>query len=98
MIVPDEEDVQRIHKALDGLLIKRIKPTNVAAVKLDFRRRTMENSKLPIIIVELLEAAMPKMYQKILEPAYMIASISNQCCEYSRIENIEVFDILFKLL
>lgn len=80
-IVPDVEDVQRIHKALDCLLIRRMKPTNVAAVKLDFRRRTMENSRLPIIIVELLEAAMPKMYPKILELAYMIASISNQCCE-----------------
>ncbi|XP_071562592.1 cilia- and flagella-associated protein 69-like [Temnothorax nylanderi] len=78
-ILPDEEDVQRIHAALDCLLIKT-KPKNVAAVKLDFRRRAMENSKLPIIIVELLEAAMLRMYQKILELAYMLASISNQCC------------------
>lgn len=80
-ILPDEENVQRIHKALGCLLIKRRKLTNVAAVKLDFCRRTMENSRLPIIIVELLEAAMPKMYPKILELAYMFASISNQCCE-----------------
>ncbi|XP_024880863.1 cilia- and flagella-associated protein 69-like, partial [Temnothorax curvispinosus] len=78
-ILPDEEDVQRIHAALDCLLIKT-KPKNVAAVKLDFRRRAMENSKLPIIIVELLEAAMLKMYTKMLELAYMLASISNQCC------------------
>ncbi|XP_011869132.1 PREDICTED: cilia- and flagella-associated protein 69-like, partial [Vollenhovia emeryi] len=79
-ILPDEEDVQRIRQALDCLLIGRTKPTNVAAVKLDFRRRAMENSRLPIIIVELLEAAMPRMYPKILELASTLASISNQCC------------------
>ncbi|XP_036149500.1 uncharacterized protein LOC118647855 [Monomorium pharaonis] len=79
-ILPDEEDVQRIHQALDCLLIKRTKLTNVAAVKLDFCRQTMENSRLPIIIVELLKATMPKMYPKILELAYMLASISNKCC------------------
>lgn len=80
-ILPDEENVQWIYKALDCLLIKRTKPTNVAAVKLDLCRRTMENSRLPIIIVELLEDAMPKMYPQILELAYMLVSISNQCCE-----------------
>jgi len=80
-ILPNKEDIQWIHEALDCLLIRRIKPTNIAAVKLDFCRRAMENSRLPIIIVELLEAAMPKMYPKILELAYMLVSISNQCCE-----------------
>lgn len=79
-ILPDEEDVQRIHRILDCLLIRK-KPTNIAAVKLDFRRRAMENSRLPVIIVELLEAAMVKMYPKILELAYILASVSNQSCE-----------------
>ncbi|XP_018301515.1 cilia- and flagella-associated protein 69 [Mycetomoellerius zeteki] len=79
-ILPNEEDVQQIHEALDCLLIRQTKPMNVAAVKLDFRRRAMENSRLPIIIIELLEAAMPKIYPKILELTYMVASISNQCC------------------
>ncbi|KYN15906.1 Uncharacterized protein C7orf63 [Trachymyrmex cornetzi] len=78
-ILPNK-DVQQIHEALDCLLIRQMKPINVAAVKLDFRRRAMENSRLPIIIIELLEAAMPKIYPKILELAYMVASISNQCC------------------
>ncbi|KAG5314763.1 CFA69 protein, partial [Acromyrmex insinuator] len=79
-ILPNEEDVERIHEALDCLLIRQTKPMNVAAVKLDFCRRAMENSRLPIIIIELLEAAMPKIYPKILKLAYMVASISNQCC------------------
>ncbi|XP_018396892.1 PREDICTED: cilia- and flagella-associated protein 69-like, partial [Cyphomyrmex costatus] len=79
-ILPNEEDVQRIHEALDCLLIRQTKPINIAAVKLDFRRRAMENSRLPIIIIELLDAAIPKIYPKILELAYMLASISNQCC------------------
>ncbi|XP_018355188.1 PREDICTED: cilia- and flagella-associated protein 69-like [Trachymyrmex septentrionalis] len=80
IILPNEEDVQRIHEALDCLLIRQTKPINIAAVKLDFCRRAMENSRLPIIIIELLEAAMPKIYPKILELAYTVASISNQCC------------------
>lgn len=80
-ILPDEEGVQRIHEALDCLLIGRKKSTNIAAVKLDFRHRAMEDSRLPIIIVELLEAALPKMYPTILELAYMLASVSNQCCK-----------------
>lgn len=80
-ILPDGKNIQRIHKALDCLLIKRMKSANVAAVKLDFCRRNMENSRLPIIVVELLEAAMPKMYPKILELAHTLASISNHCCE-----------------
>jgi len=80
-ILPNEEDIQRIHETLDCLLIRQTKPINIAAVKLDFRRRAMENSRLPIIINELLEAAMPKIYPKILELAYMVASISNQCCK-----------------
>lgn len=80
-ILPDEEDVLRIHEALDCLLIERKKSTNIAAVKLDFRRRAMEDSRLPIIIVELLEAALLKMYPTILELAYMLASVSNQCCK-----------------
>ncbi|XP_011685792.1 PREDICTED: uncharacterized protein LOC105448749 isoform X2 [Wasmannia auropunctata] len=79
-ILPDEEDILRIHEALDCLLIKRTKPINVAAVKLDFRRQSMENSKLPIIVTELLEAAMPRIYPQILEIAHTLASISNQCC------------------
>ncbi|XP_025073512.1 cilia- and flagella-associated protein 69-like [Pogonomyrmex barbatus] len=79
-ILPFEEDVQRIYNILDCLLIGRTKSTNVAAVKLDFRRRAMENSKLPIIIVELLNAAMSKMYPKMLELAYILVSVSNQCC------------------
>lgn len=97
-ILPDEENIKRIHRVLDCLLIGRTKPTNVAAVKLDFRRRTMENSRLPIIIVELLEAAMPRMYPKILELAYMLASISNQCCKWSRIKNTGIIHILLKSL
>lgn len=79
-ILSYEEDIQWIHEALDCLLIEG-KKSNIAAVKLDFRRRAMEDSKLPIIIVELLEAAMPKVYPKILELAYMLASVSNQCCK-----------------
>lgn len=80
-ILPDEDEIQRIYEALDCLLIGRTKLMNVAAVKLDFRRRAMENSRLPITVVELLEAALPKIYPRILELAFMLASISRQCCK-----------------
>ncbi|XP_067217250.1 cilia- and flagella-associated protein 69-like isoform X2 [Linepithema humile] len=78
-ILRNKEDIQRIHDALDGLLIGK-KLANVAAVKLDFRRRAAENSRLPIIIVELLEVALPKLYPKILELAFTLASVSHRCC------------------
>ncbi|KMQ91612.1 Uncharacterized protein C7orf63 [Lasius niger] len=81
IILPKEEDIQQIHEALDCLLIGRTKVTHVAAMKLDLRRRAMENSRLPVIIVELLEAALTRMYPKILELAFMLASVSSQCCE-----------------
>lgn len=81
IILPNEEEIQQIHEALDYLLIERKKATNVAAIKLDLRRRAMENSKLSIIIVQLLEAALTRMYPKILELTFMLASISSQCCE-----------------
>lgn len=81
IILPSEEEIQKIHEALDCLLIERKKVTNVAAIKLDLRRRAMESSKLPIIIVELLEAALTRMYPKILELTFILASISSQCCE-----------------
>lgn len=80
-ILPREEEIQQVRDALDALLIGQTKPANVAAVKLDFRRRAMENSKLPVIVAELLEAALPKIYPKILELAFVLTSVSRQCCE-----------------
>lgn len=79
-ILREEEDIRRIHDALNSLLIEK-KPTNIAAVKLDFRRRAAENSRLPIIVVELLEAALPRLYPKILELTSVLASVSHQCCK-----------------
>lgn len=80
IILSNEEEIQKIHEALDCLLIEQ-KVTNVTAIKLDLRRRAMESSKLPIIIVELLKAALTRMYPKILELTFILASISSQCCE-----------------
>ncbi|XP_025152921.1 uncharacterized protein LOC112588192 [Harpegnathos saltator] len=81
-IVPREEQIQRIRDALDSLLIERARPAaNVAAARLDFRLRAMENSRLPVIVAELLEAATPKVYPKLLELAFTLASVSRQCCE-----------------
>lgn len=81
IILPDEEAIQLIREALDCLLIGRAKVTHVAAVKLDLRRRAMESSKLPIIVVQLLEAALTRMYPKILELTFILASVSSRCCE-----------------
>ncbi|KAL6417927.1 hypothetical protein ACFW04_007249 [Cataglyphis niger] len=80
IILPNEEEIQQVQEALDCLLIERKKATNVAAIKLDLRRRAMENSKLPTTIVELLEAALPRIYPKILKVTFILASISSQCC------------------
>ncbi|RLU17102.1 hypothetical protein DMN91_011171 [Ooceraea biroi] len=80
MILPNEEQRQQICDAVDCLLIGRARLTNVAAVKMDFRRCAVENSRLPIIVVELLETALPKTYPMVLRLAFVLASVSYQCC------------------
>lgn len=82
-ILPIEEQCRQICDAVDCLLIGRARLTNVAAVKMDLRRRAVENSRLPIIVVELLETALPEAYSIFLKVAFVLASISYQCCKYN---------------
>lgn len=77
----NEEEFRRTHDVLSRLLIERTKSTNIAAIKLDLCRRAMESSRLPIVAAELLEAASPNVYPRVLELAYMLASVSHQCCK-----------------
>jgi len=81
-ILPNEEQRRYIRDALDCLLIGDAQLTNVTAVKMDFRRRAVENSKLPTIVMELLKISLPKTYPMILELAFILASVSHQCCKY----------------
>lgn len=100
-IVSREEEILRIHDALDCLLIGRARPaTNVAAVKLDFRRCSMENSRLPITIVELLRGATLGVYPQVLQVAFTLTSVSHKCCKwlyYQECTNIDRTFIEFKL-
>ncbi|KAG7212571.1 hypothetical protein KM043_012870 [Ampulex compressa] len=78
-ILPTKREASKIHEALYYLLI-RTGPVNEAAVKLEYRRLTMEKSRLPITVTELLEASFPAMYPKILELVFLLVSVSYTCC------------------
>ncbi|CAK9831943.1 Cilia- and flagella-associated protein 69 [Anthophora retusa] len=75
VILPLEQAV-KVHKALHSLLV-RTKLTNVNVIKLKHCREAMEKSKLPLTVVELLQASSTDMYPKNLELVFLLSSTSH---------------------
>ncbi|KAG6796258.1 cilia- and flagella-associated protein 69 [Apis mellifera caucasica] len=84
IILPTEQQILKIHRILHSLLLKT-KIKNIAAIKLEYCRKAVEKSELPIIIAELLRTSELKMYEKVLQLVFLLSSISYECC-YKMIE------------
>lgn len=81
IILPTEQQILKIHRILHSLLLKT-KIKNIAAIKLEYCRKAVEKSELPIIIAELLRTSELKMYEKVLQLVFLLSSISYECCMY----------------
>lgn len=81
IILSEKEQVLMIHKALHSLLLWT-KSINIAAADPEYCRKTMEKSKLPIIVIEKLNTSLPEMYEKTLELVFLLSSVSRTCCKY----------------
>lgn len=84
-ILPTDKQALKIYEALRSLLL-RTNSTNAATVKLEYRHRAMEKSRLPIILTNLLENSLPDTYPTILELIFLLSSVSYTCCKYQKIE------------
>ncbi|CAK9815304.1 hypothetical protein ANTQUA_LOCUS8376 [Anthophora quadrimaculata] len=76
LVILPLEQVVKVHKALHSLLV-RTKLTNVNVIKLKYCREAMEKSKLPLTVVELLQASSTDMYPKNLELVFLLSSTSH---------------------
>ncbi|XP_017798308.1 PREDICTED: uncharacterized protein LOC108579312 [Habropoda laboriosa] len=75
LVILPKHQALKVHQALHSLLL-RTKLTNVNVIKLKHCRRAMEKSKLPLIVVELLQASFPDIYPKILDLIFLLSSTS----------------------
>ncbi|XP_034946404.1 cilia- and flagella-associated protein 69-like [Chelonus insularis] len=78
VILSDHNDV-KVLDVLDQLLTIQ-KSINIAEVKQDIIHQSVERSKLPIVLTELLMICSSKIYKNVLDTTYVVTSISNTCC------------------
>ncbi|XP_076162248.1 cilia- and flagella-associated protein 69-like isoform X3 [Ptiloglossa arizonensis] len=90
-ILPTDKQALKIYEALRSLLL-RTNSTNAATVKLEYRHRAMEKSRLPIILTNLLENSLPDTYPTILELIFLLSSVSYTCSH--RMLEAGVLDII----
>lgn len=81
VILPTKKQALKVHKALHSLLLKTQKK-DISAIQLEHCRKAMEKSKLPLTVVELLQASTTETYPKTLELVFLLSSISYKCCMY----------------
>lgn len=81
VILPTKQQVLKVHKVLRSLLL-RAQVNDVTAVKLEYCRKCMERSRLPIIVAELLQTSSTEMYPKNLKLVFLLSSVSYKCCRY----------------
>lgn len=80
VILPTKKQALKVHKVLHSLLSKTQK--DVSAIQLEHYRKAVEKSKLPLTVVELLQASTTDTYAKTLELVFLLSSISYKCCMY----------------
>ncbi|XP_017754601.1 PREDICTED: cilia- and flagella-associated protein 69-like [Eufriesea mexicana] len=79
IILPTKQQISKVHRALHSLLLKA-QVKDAAAVKLEYCRKCMERSRLPMTVAELLQASSTEMYPIILGLVFLLSSISYKCC------------------
>ncbi|KAH0549865.1 hypothetical protein KQX54_015414 [Cotesia glomerata] len=79
ILLPCQEQVINILKSLSKLL-NRSSLSNNFTLKFEICCQSIEKSELPFIIVKLIEISPPKMYTKVLDTTYVLASVSKICC------------------
>lgn len=81
VILPTKKQALKVHKALHSLLLKKQKE-DISAIQLEHCHKAVEKSKLPLTVVELLQASTTETYPKTLELVLLLSSISYKCCMY----------------
>lgn len=70
-------------EAIGSLLRAGAGPVPACAVKTEIIHQAMEKSELAMIVAKLVEASSPKIYLRVLELAYDLLRISDNCCEHT---------------
>lgn len=81
ILLPCQEQIINILKSLSKLL-NRSSLSGNSALKFEICCQSIEKSELPFILVKLIEISPPKIYAKVLDTTYVLASVSKISCKF----------------